>query len=333
MSTLPQFEYVQARDTAEAVASLDGDFNKAAIYAGGMDLLDLMKERVYTPDRLVNIKRVEALKFKKMDGDVLKLGPLVTLAEIAADEDIRRDYTALALAAGKAATPQVRAVATLGGNLCQRPRCWYLRSEDFPCLRKGGDRCFAKDGENRFHAIFTEGEPCVIVHPSATGVALLALDASLTIAGADGDREVKLSDFFLTSSENLRRENILKADEIITAVSIPASARAMRSHYIKLREKQSYDWPLADVAVAAEMDGASVKSCRIVLGSAAPVPRRATEAEAAVTGHAIDEALAAQAGELAVKGAKPLSQNEYKVNLYKVVVKRALLALAQAKAA
>ncbi|MCX7717405.1 MAG: FAD binding domain-containing protein [Candidatus Sumerlaeaceae bacterium] len=330
MSSLPEFEYATPATPAEAAALLGPDWTDTVVYAGGMDLLDLMKERITAPKRLVNIKKCDALRFIRTDDDgALRLGALVTLAEIAASDTVRTAHPALAQAAGLAATPQVRNMATLGGNLCQRPRCWYLRSEDFPCLRKGGDRCYAKEGENRYHAIFTEGEPCVIVHPSATAVALSALGAEIKVLSKGGaTRTIPMAEFFLTSSQNLQRENVLKPDDLIVEVSVPGAARGLRSHYIKLREKQSYDWPLADVAVAARLEGATVRDPRIVLGSAAPVPHRAAKAEEFLANKPLTEENAARAGELAVEGAKPLAQNGYKVTLYKVIVRRALMALA-----
>jgi len=330
MSKLPEFEYATPATAAQAVALLGPQWTDAVAYAGGMDLLDLMKERIAAPRRLVNIKKCDELRFIRAEPDgTLRLGALATLAEIASSDAVREAHPALALAAGLAATPQVRNMATLGGNLCQRPRCWYLRSEDFPCLRKGGDRCFAKDGENRYHAIFTDGEPCVIVHPSASAVALSALDAEIKVLSKGGaTRTIAMSDFFLTSSQNLQRENVLKPDDLIVEVTVPATARGLRSHYIKLREKQSYDWPLADVAVAARLEGGVAQDPRIVLGSAAPVPKRATKAEEFLAGKPLNAENAARAGELAVEGAKPLAQNAYKVTLYKVIVRRALLALA-----
>ncbi|MGI8907257.1 MAG: FAD binding domain-containing protein [Candidatus Sumerlaeaceae bacterium] len=331
MSTLPIFEMAMASDAKQAIAQLGNDWNSAAVYAGGMDLLDLMKERVYEPRLLVNIKPDASLKYIQIEGDGrLRIGPLTTLTEIAEHPDILKSYPALALACGKAATPQVRNVATLGGNLCQRPRCWYFRNEEFPCLRKGGDTCFAKEGENKYHAIFTENEPCVIVHPSAAAVALVALNGRVKIIGTS-ERELSLDEFFVLPKQNVQRENVLKPNELITEIIIPGASRSWKSTYMKLRERQSYDWPLADVAIAAEMDGLTVKSCRVVLGAAAPVPYRARDAEEFLRGKAITTESATQAGELAVKGAMPLSQNAYKLQLFKVITRRTLLNLAEVK--
>lgn len=330
MTTLPSFEYVNAKDAEETLSQLPADnWADAAIYAGGVDVLDLMKERLYEPKRLVNIKQIGALKFVKNDPEGMHIGPLSTLTEIAENEEIRKTFPALADSCGKAATPQIRNVATIGGNLCQRPRCWYFRSEDFPCKRKGGATCYALEGENRYHAIFTKDQPCVIVHPSAAAVALVALDAKLKIASSEGERMLPLDQFFVLPKENIHRENVLKPNELITEILIPAGARGLLNAYLKQREKQSYDWPLADVAVAAKMDGANVSACRIVLGSAAPVPYRALEAEKFLVGKPMTAENAAKAGELAMAGAEPLAQNGYKVPLFKVIVRRTLMSLTE----
>lgn len=332
MSTLPAFEYVNAPDVDKTLGQLADNWFDAAVYAGGVDLLDLMKERLYAPKRLVNIKPNAALKYVKADADgTMRIAPLITLAEIAGHPDIIKQYPALAHATGRAATPQIRNLATIGGNLCQRPRCWYFRNEDFLCLRKGGGTCFAKEGENRYHAIFTKDQPCVIVHPSAAAVALVALNAQLKIQSAEGEKILPLEKFFVLPSENVNRENVLKPNELITEIVIPAASRKMKNAYVKQREKQAYDWPLADVAIAAAMKGKTVQQCRIVLGSAAPVLYRAEKSEKFLVGKSLSDQNIAKAAELAVTDATPLSQNQYKVPLFKVIVSRTLLELAGTK--
>jgi xanthine dehydrogenase YagS FAD-binding subunit len=335
VSTLPRFEYTSVADLEQALSQLSANnWSSAVLYAGGVDLLDLMKERLVEPKRLVNIKNISELKYINSDAaGNTQIGPLMTLAEIAAHAQIQHDFPALAHACGRAATPQIRNLATIGGNLCQRPRCWYFRSEDFHCTRKGGGTCFAKEGENRYHAIFTKDEPCVIVHPSAAAVALVALNAQLKIASAaGGTRTLPLEKFFILPKENVHRENVLQPSEIITGITIPSEMRFYQNAYTKQREKQSYDWPLADVAVALKMNNGVVEQSRIVLGSAAPTPWRAVEAEEYLKGKALSLENASAAGELAVKDATPLSQNSYKVPLFKVILRRTLMSLAEAKA-
>jgi xanthine dehydrogenase YagS FAD-binding subunit len=321
-----RFEWTNARTIDEAIAQLTG---RAVIKAGGVDLLDRLKEGLEAPQRLVNIRHIAGLDRIRDDAKQgLRVGPLVTLAELASDPTVRRRYTALSDAAGHAATPQIRNMATTGGNLLQRPRCWYFRSEQFNCLKKGGSRCFAKEGENQYHAIFGN-DLCAIVHPSGVATALLALKAKLELTGPKGKREVALEDFFITPEKDVRRENSLGANELVTEIRVPAPAEASRSVYIKQREKESFDWPIADVAVALEYTGASCSQAQIVLGAAAPVPLRARRAEAALVGRTINEETARAAAKAALDGATPLSQNAYKVPIFEVIVRRAILAAAQ----
>jgi xanthine dehydrogenase YagS FAD-binding subunit len=300
----------------------------SAFKAGGVDLVDLMKERLFEPTRLVNIRELKDLNFINASDKGLEIGPLVTLAQISEHEAINKQYRALAQAAGHAATPQIRNMATVGGNLLQRPRCWYFRHEEFHCRKKGGERCFAQDGENQYHAIFNNGL-CAIVHPSAAAVALLALGGSIDILAADGkQRTVPLEEFFVLPSVDLHRENKLEPGELITRIRVPALPATSRSFYIKQGEKESFDWPVAEAAVVLDMDGDTCKSASVVMGAASPVPRRAKEAEAALVGRKIDEAIAKEAAEAALAEATPLGQNGYKVPLHKVILSRTILSAA-----
>jgi len=317
-----RFAWVNPGSVEEAVAALD---DKAEVKAGGIDLMDLLKERLIAPERLVNLRAVPGLDRIEDRPDGLHLGPLVTLARIAEDPAVRRRYRAVAEAAGRAATPQIRNVATVGGNLLQRPRCWYFRSEDFDCKKKGGARCFAQDGENAYHAIVGNAV-CAAVHPSAMGTALLALGGRLRIAGPQGAREAPLEGFFVTPEQDVRRENALGVQEIITGIVVPPPAAGASSAYLKQGEKESFDWPLAEVAVLLERDGDTCRRASIVLGAAAPVPHRARAAEAALAGKAINEATAREAARVALQGATPLAQNAYKVKIFEAIVRRTILA-------
>ncbi|HZX95869.1 MAG TPA: FAD binding domain-containing protein [Myxococcales bacterium] len=307
------FSWIEPGDLASAIAA--GTQQGALYKAGGVDLADRMKEHLDEPSSLVNLRRLRDLDFVKLEGGVLRLGPLVTLATLATDARIRKAAPALADAAGAAATPQIRNAATLGGNLAQRPRCWYFRKEEFHCRRKGGTECFALAGQNEMHAVF-DNDLCAIVHPSAAGTALTALGASLVLRGSSGERTVAADDFFVRPSKDITRETVLGPGELIVEVRVPAGRK---SGYVKLMEKQTFDWPLAEAAVALGEDP------RVVLGAAAPVPWRARQAEAIVRGRDVDEALAAEAAKAAVAGAKPLEHNGYKLPLLEVAVKRALL--------
>lgn len=318
-----RFEWTDAATISEAVAQLS---DRSALKAGGVDLLDRLKEGLDAPQRLVNIRNLKGLDRIQDDARAgLKLGPLVTLAQLDADPTLRRRYTALADAAGHAATPQIRNMATLGGNLLQRPRCWYYRSEQFHCRKKGGERCFALEGENQYHAIF-DNKLCAIVHPSATANALVALGARLELTGPKGKREVLLEEFFLTPEEDIRRENKIAGDELITEIRVPAPAAGARSAYIKQGEKESFDWPIAEVAVVLESAGGRVSRASVILGAAAPVPLRARGAESVLTGQVLNEETARRAARAAVKDATPLSENAYKIPVFETLVRRAILA-------
>ncbi|HYK42951.1 MAG TPA: FAD binding domain-containing protein [Thermoanaerobaculia bacterium] len=295
---------------------------KTALKAGGVDLLDRMKEGLDSPDRVVSIAHVPGLASIE-PGPPARIGALATLAKIEAHAGIRKYYPALAEAAGGAATPQIRNMATLGGNIAQRPRCWYFRQAEFDCRKKGGDTCFARFGENRFHAIF-DTDICCCVHPSATSVALMAYGARLETVSAKGKRSIPLDQFFVLPDEDPTRENGLGPGEIIESVVIPPPASGSRSSYKKLKEKESFDWPLVEACVALTVSGGAIREARVVLGSVSPVPRRALAAEKLLVGSAPSEALFSKAAAAALEGATPLEQNAHKVRLARVMVERAL---------
>lgn len=337
---IKRFEWVESKSAAEAakattstVAQLNVDkksFNTgggAIIKAGGIDVLDLMKEDLLPATRVVNIRGLKGLSAVTFEaGKDCTVGPLMTLAEIAQHKDIQNKFRALADAAGHIATPNIRNAATVGGNLLQRPRCWYFRSSDFHCLKKGGDHCFAIEGENKYHAII-DNQTCPIVHPSTMAVALVALDASIEILSASGaTRSVKLENFFTSPSADVLRENTLEANEIITAIKIPQ--QQIVSAHIKLGEKESFDWSIADCAVALEMDGQICKKARIVLGAAAPVPLRERAVESFLESKTINEQTANEAAKFALKNAKILSQNAYKMELFRNLIPKTILAAA-----
>jgi xanthine dehydrogenase YagS FAD-binding subunit len=325
-----RFEWVNATSVAEAISLLDG---KAVVKAGGIDLLDRMKEGLEAPPRLVNIRNVKGLDRISFDAkDGLRLGPLATLSRIDENPDVRRAYRAIADAAGHTATPQIRNMATIGGNLVQRPRCWYFRNEEFHCRKKGGETCYAQEGENQYHAIMGN-EICAIIFPSTPATALLAFDARLEVTGPKGKREIALDEFFVAPEQDVRRENALAANELITEVRVPAPAAGTRSAYTKQGEKESFDWPIADVAVVLELEGQRCRRASVVLGAAAPVPMRAKGAEAALAGKTIDEAVAREAARASVAGATPLSENGYKIPVFEAVVRRTILAAARGGAA
>lgn len=325
MSTMSPFEWADASSVEQAIELLD---KKSAIKAGGVDLIDLMKERIAEPKRVINIRNIRGLDYVKSEGGTLKIGPLMTLSRISEDATIREKFTALADAAGHAATPQVRNMATIGGNLLQRPRCWYFRNEAFHCRKKGGEKCYAQEGENQYHAIFNH-DLCAIVHPSAMGCALVALGGSVELTGPKEKRELQLEKFFALPSVDLHRENVIEPDELITEIRVPALSANAKSAYIKQGEKESFDWPVAEVAVVIDRDGAGAdapcKSASVVLGAAAPVPHRAVEAEAVLKGKPIDATTARAAAHAALEKASPMTNNAYKVPVFHAVIERAIL--------
>lgn len=318
-----RFAFANCTTVDQALAELkDG----AVLKAGGIDILDLMKEGIINPPRLVNIRSVTELRGITSGPDGLRLKPLSTLAEISEHPEIRRDYSALADAAGHAATPQVRNMATIGGNITQRPRCWYFRSSDFDCKKKGttSQECHAHDGENQYHAVVNNGI-CASVHPSSTAVPLLAMDARVEIASKRGKRTVKMSDFYIAPEKDLINETVLRPDEIITEIFVPKPESGTRSAYQKYGEKESFDWPLADAGVVLVMDGDKCRKASVVLGVAAPTPIHAKEAEEALAGRAISEAAARAAAKAAMQNATPLSKNGYKVQLFQTAIYRTIL--------
>jgi len=308
------FDYAIARTPEAALAAL-GDGWKAK--AGGIDLLDRLKERTETAEKLVSLQPLDGLRGIELADGGLSIGALTTLRELGSNALVLERFPALAHAANDAATPQIRAVATVGGNLCQRPRCWYFRNKEWECLKKGGGTCYAVDGENQFHSLFDEG-PCHIVHPSNIAPALVAARAVLDVASVRGVRSIPLEEFFVPTSQKLDGENVLAADELILRVRVPKLPE--KSAYVETRHKQSFDWALAACA-AVYLDG----KWSVVMGAVASVPRRATKSEELLGSSSIDAALAEKAADAALDGAKPMSKNAWRLKLARAVVRRALL--------
>jgi xanthine dehydrogenase YagS FAD-binding subunit len=314
------FAYVNAANEKEATAALAAERGRVLPIAGGMDLVGLMKDYIAQPDRLVNVKGLDATIAAAGGG--LRIGAAVKLIDLVEHAQAAKMYPALVQAAAEVGTPQIRHVGTLGGNINQRPRCWYFRNEEFNCLKKGGARCFAVDGENQYHAIFGDG-PCHIVHASSVAVPVLAYGGRFRVVGPSGEREIDAAEYFQTPDRNIFGENVLQPNELLTHVILPAPA-PMSATY-EVRFKQSHDWPLAIVSVAYTGSGRRVQTARVVMGAVAPVPWRSAEAEAALAGKTITEQVAADAAEAALKPAKPMSGNAYKVQIAKTAVKRAIM--------
>jgi xanthine dehydrogenase YagS FAD-binding subunit len=326
------FEWMSPTTIAEAVSALksapspeDAD-DAARPIAGGQDLLTTMKDYITRPARVVNLKGIRGLDKIAEDGrGGLRIGALVTLTQLEEHPVVRRSFPGLSEAAHSIATPQIRNLGTVGGNLCQRPRCWYFRLEEAVCLKKGGSECFAATGENKYNAIIGGG-PSYIVHPSDLAPMLLALGGSVSVVGGDGKRTIPLDKFFTLPAEgNLRRENVLKNDEIITGIQVPGSKFAAHSTYLKFKERDSLDFAMASVAAALTLGAnKTVTEARLVLGGVAPIPWRVPRAEAALIGKTISGEVLLNVAQIALEGAKPLEKNAYKVPLTQTLVRRAL---------
>ncbi len=326
------FEYASPNTKEQAVALLGVTWGQAEVLAGGTDLLALMKDDVVRPKRLVNIKQIKEMNGVNATSQGLRIGAITTLGELADNVNVIKDYPALAEAINDAASPQLRNMATLGGNLCQRPRCWYFRG-GFGLLPKDqSGKELVAGGENRYHAILGNDGLAKFVSPSTIVPVLVAYGASVRLAGPKGPRELPLERFYVIPKTETEREHDLKPNEILSEVALP-SPRGLKVAHYEIRQKQAFDWPLAVAAVALKMNGSSVESARVVVGYVAPIPWRSAEAERVLTGKVVSEDTAKAAADAALQNATPLSRNAYKVQLAKVAVKRAILKAASGGAA
>ncbi len=326
---LPQFKYARPASLKEALMSLDG--GKNLIHAGGTDLIGCLREQVFEVDRVVSLSKLDELRgIETTSNGGLRIGAMTTLADVAGNEIVRERYAALAEAAEVVASPQLRNQGTLGGNLCQKPRCWYYRG-DFDCLRKGGEMCFAYEGENQYHCIFG-GDTCYIVHPSDTAPALVALGAVVRIAGGGSSRSLAVENLHTPTSKDPTGEIELEPGEVVTDIVLPAPKPNSRSTYRKVRARASWDFALVSVALNLRFEGATVVEANVVLGGVAPVPWRARLCEAAIIGSELGDSMIAEAGRAAVQGAEPLTHNAYKVDLVEGLVVDQLQALNRAQA-
>ncbi len=325
---MKNFTYFRPTTPEQAVGLLDSKWGTSELLAGGTDLLDLQKEYVAQPNKVISLTGITTLAGIKI-GDTVTIGAGTKLADIAAHAELRKRFPGLTTAAGDIGGPQIRNMGTLGGNLCQRNRCWYFRDEQIRCLLKGGDKCYALDGDNRYHAVFTQGHNCVIVNPSTLAPVLIALGAKAEVLGPNGKRELELAKFFHAPRSATEREHVLAPNEIVLSVSIPSTGLANASY--EVRSKQAYDWPLVQAAVAFKNEGGRASGVKVVLGHVAPTPLPADRATQILEGQSITEESAGRAGRDAAQGAKPLAQNDYKIKLIEVAVKRALLTAAGQK--
>jgi len=315
--------------TIEQVTSLfaekrDGYF----LMAGGTDILDEIKNGTVEPEVVVDLKSIPNLSYIRKEKDGVHIGAMTTVAELAESSIIKSDYPGLLQAALSLATPQLRNVGTVGGNLCQRPRCWYYRDPEVLCRKKGGTRCFAFKGRNKYHAIIGGGV-CYIVYPSDLAPALISLEAEISISSPKKDKTIPLQDFYVLPQVNARKENILEPGEVVREVKIPLAKSGEKSAYLKLKERGTWDFALVSAAVKANISGGVFNELKIILGGVAPIPWRLEKAENLIKGKKASEEMLREAAREALKEAKPLEENGYKVELAEVAIYRAALSLLQ----
>jgi xanthine dehydrogenase YagS FAD-binding subunit len=322
------FDYYRVTTVGQAVALLTKYQEKAAILAGGSDLLGLVKDGIEgpamkTPKHLIDIKGIKDLAYIKEQKTGLRIGAGTTLTEIIHSDLVETKYPIVAQAAKQVAVPQIRNVATLGGNLCQRPRCWYFRGKLFSdCMRKGGASCYGQNGENQYHAIMG-GDICCMAYLSDMAPALIALDAKAEIAGPKGMRTIPLEKFYVSPEQELTKENVLSHQEMLVAIEIPAASQGRKGVYLKLKERQAFDFAMVSVAVSLALKGSTVTDSRVVFAGLAPFPTRSVKAESALKGKDLKSAVSAACA-ASVQGAQPLAKNAYKIEATKGVLEEAL---------
>jgi xanthine dehydrogenase YagS FAD-binding subunit len=323
---LNRFSYIRPKSIDEAITHLASE--DARVHAGGTDLLGCLREHVFSAQKLVSLSAIRQLHgVRQAENGGLRIGALTTISEVAQHPAIREHYSALAMAASEVASPQLRNQGTLGGNICQKPRCWYYRGE-FHCLRKGGEQCFAVGGENAYHCILG-GENCYIVHPSDTAPALCALEARIRVKGPKGERTIAMDQFYLLPEEDYTRETVLETGDIVVEIELPPPTEGLKSAYRKVRARRSWDFALAGVALAVVFQGERVTKARVFLSGAAPIPWQSKEVEEAIGGKKIAADLIKRAAQAAVKDAQPMEQNGYKIHLFRGVIEEELSAVAK----
>jgi xanthine dehydrogenase YagS FAD-binding subunit len=321
---MKSFEYAAPKNLKDAVAQLSDTWGRAEILAGGTDLVTSLKQRITQPERVVSLKNLKELKGIKSKRGGLAIGSMTTLGDLAENKDVRKNFPSLITAVEGIGSPQILAAGTVGGDLCQRPRCWYYRN-GYGLFGRRGDASLVRDGDNRYHAIFGNEGPALFVSPSSLGPALVALGAEMTLAGLGAKpRTVSAAEFFRTPKSETERETALKPNEILTEIFLPD--KGLRNATYEVRHRHGFDWPYVTASVAFALKGGAVSDARVVLGHVAPVPWLAADAGGALNNSAVSESAAIKCGEAAAQGAKPLGGNAYKVQMVKTAVKRAVLA-------
>ena len=322
-----EFKIAEPRTVDELAALLAESQEAAAMMAGGTDLLDLLKSGVATAPLVVDLQKVAGLTGMAAGKDGLRIGAMTRIVELAEDTAVARDYPSLKQAALSLATPQLRNVGTVGGNLCQRPRCWYYRDPQVVCRKKGGYNCYAFQGRNKYHGLFGGGS-CFIVFPSDLAPALISLGARATVGSAEGDKVVPLEQFYALPDVDVTRETILEKGQFLKDVRVPAPKAGQKAAYVKLKERGTWDFALVSAAVAGVVKDGVISEITVVMGGVAPVPWRLKKAEDLLRGKPVTEASVRQAADAALQDASPLRENGYKADLVRAVLKEAVLPLA-----
>lgn len=321
---MKSFDFVPAASVQTAVASLQKAKGNGLPMGGGTDLVGLMKNRIVTPEVVVDLKVVDSLSYIHKDGDGFRLGAATAVADVQFANDLAKDYPLLTTAAALVASQQIRNQATVAGNLCQRPRCWYFRNTMTPCLRRDNSYCSAVLGENKYHAILG-GAGCFIVHPSDLAPALIALDATAKVTGPTGSKVVPLEAFFVLPKDDLHHETILQPGEILEEIAIPRPMTAARQVFLKHRTRQVWDFAILSVACQIQVQGTSISDVRLVLGAVAPAPWRCHAAEKVLKGAALTPEVVDRAIKAELAKARPMTQNAYKIDLAAEMMRQALL--------
>ena len=321
---MQNFEYIAPTTVQNAITAMGAQWGVTEVLLGGTDTISLLKERIARPTRVVSLRNIAELKGVSKAGAGLKVGSMTSLSALAANKDVAKAYPSLVTAIDGIHSMQHRAMSTVASDLLQRPRCWYFRN-GFGLLGKSPDgKALVPAGENQYHAILGNKGPAYFVNPSSLAPALIALGAKATVVGPDGSRQVAISDLYAAPKSDSEREVTLKPNEVITDITLPA-AKGVENATYEIRQRMLFDWPLVTASVALKMKGKTIEDAVVVMGHVAPTPWRSSEAESALKGKTISEAVAAEAGKAAVSMATPLSKNKHKVTLANVAVKRAVM--------
>lgn len=321
---MKEFKIAQPQSLDQVTSLLSQEKTGYSLMAGGTDLLDEIKNKTISPEVVIDLKSVSDLSIIKTDKKHVSIGAMTSVADLAENPIIRENFPGLVEAALSLASPQLRNVGTIGGNLCQRPRCWYYRDPDTICRKKGGSRCYALQGRNRYHAIYGGGV-CYIVHPSDLAPALISLDADITINGLAGEKNImKLEDFFTLPQNNVRKENVLEAHQVLSEIRIPLPKNGAKSTYYKFKERGTWDFAVVSAAINGVISGGVFRDIKIVCGGLAPIPWRLKKAEDFIRGKKLTEKVIRQGAKETLKDARPLEENAYKMDLVEAVLYTAI---------